>query len=91
MTTVTKPDIAARIAALAQRLGFTGPDAAERALDMALEYLDDSTAEPKPLYTRERRDTVAQRNAEEMARQGYLDDTEPAQSGNSSSRKGAPQ
>jgi hypothetical protein len=74
MTALTKPDITARIATLAQRLGFAGPDAVEQVLEMALDYLDDSTAEPKPLYTRERRDANEQDNAARMAKLGYLDD-----------------
>ncbi len=74
MATLTGANIEVRIARLAKRLGFTGTDSTERVLDMALEYLDDSTAEPKPLYTRERRDAVAQENADDMAKAGYLDD-----------------
>ena len=74
MATLTEADIEVRVARLANRLGFTGPDFAERVLDMALEYLDDSTAEPKPLYIRERSDAVDQKNADDMAKAGYLDD-----------------
>ena len=74
MATLTRADIEVRIARLTKRFGFTGTDSTERVLDMALEYLDDSTAEPKPLYTRERRDAVAQKNADDMAKAGYLDD-----------------
>ncbi len=73
MTTPLKPEIETRIAVLAQRLGFTGPDAGEQALEMALDYLDDSTFEPKRRYTRERRDAVEQRYGAEMDKQGYLD------------------
>lgn len=67
MTTLTELDLATRIARLAQRLGFDGPNAAEQVLDMALEYLEDSTAQPAPLYTRERRDAAAQLVAAEIA------------------------
>ena len=74
MTALTGADIELRIARLAKRLGFTGKDSTERVLDMALEYLDDSTAEPKPLYTREGRDAVAQKNADDMDKAGYLDE-----------------
>ena len=74
MATLTGADIEVRIAGLAKRLGFTGTDSTERVLDMALEHLDDSTAEPKPLYTRARRDAIARKNADDMAKAGYLDD-----------------
>lgn len=69
MATLTGADIEVRIARLAKRLGFTGADSTERVLDMALEYLDASTAEPKPLYTRERSDAVEQEGAAHMAKQ----------------------
>ena len=74
MATLTSADIEVRIARLAKRLGFTDTDSTERVLDMALEYLDDNTAEPKPLYTRERRDAVEQVGAAHMAKHGYLDE-----------------
>ena len=74
MSTELKADIEARIAMLAKRLGLSGPNAAEQVLDMALDYLDDSTAEPKRLYTRERTDAVEQENAAHMAKHGYLDE-----------------
>ena len=81
MTTLIEPDLATRIAALAQRLGFDGPDAAEQVLDMALEYLEDSTAQPAPLYTRERRDAAAQLGAAAMAQHFSPDDAEPGRTG----------
>ena len=74
MATLTGADIEVRIARLAKRLGFTGPDSTERVLDMALEYLDDGTVEPRPLYTRERRDASEQEGAAHMAKHGYLDE-----------------
>ncbi len=40
MATTLKPEMEARIAELAKRLDFTGPDAAERVLKMALDDLD---------------------------------------------------
>ena len=40
MATALKPEMEARIADLAQRLGFAGPDAAERVIAMALDDLD---------------------------------------------------
>ena len=40
---------------------------------MALDYLDDSIAEPKRLYTRERRDASEQDSAAAMDKLGYLD------------------
>ena len=42
MATTLEPEMAARIAALAERLGFAGPDATERVIVAALDYLDQS-------------------------------------------------
>ena len=38
MTTTLKPEMETRIAVLAERLGFAGPDAAERVIIAALDY-----------------------------------------------------
>ena len=46
MTTTLKPEIAARIADLAQRLGFAGPEAPERVLKMALDDLEAKAPPP---------------------------------------------
>ncbi len=46
MATTLKPETEARIAALAERLGFAGPEAAERVLTMALDDLDAKTPMP---------------------------------------------
>ena len=46
MATALKPELEARIADLAERLGFAGPDAAERVLAMALDDLDAKTPTP---------------------------------------------
>lgn len=51
MTTELKPDMEARIADLAARLGFAGPDAAERVIAAALDYLDQSTGKWERWYT----------------------------------------
>ena len=51
MATTLKPEMEARIAALAARLGFAGPDAAERVIVAALDYLDESTGKWKRWYT----------------------------------------
>ena len=51
MTTTLKPEMEARVAALAQRLGFAGPDAAERVIIVALDYLDQSTGKWERWYT----------------------------------------
>lgn len=40
MTTQLKPETAARVAALAERLGYTGPDATDRVVRMALDKLE---------------------------------------------------
>ena len=76
MATRIEPDIETRIAELAQRLGFDGPDTAERLLDMALEYLADSTSEEKRYFTRESTDAGRQRYTHNLARQGYDSDAE---------------
>ncbi len=47
MTTELKPEMEARIADLAKRLGFAGPDAAERVLKAALDDLDAKTPNHK--------------------------------------------
>jgi hypothetical protein len=73
MSSVTRVNIETRIALLAERLGFSGPNATEQVLGMALDYLDDSIAEPKRLYTRERRDASEQDSAAAMDKLGYLD------------------
>ena len=73
MSSVTRVNIETRIALLAERLGFSGPNATEQVLGMALDYLDDSTAKPTRLYTRERRDASQQDNAAAMDELGYLD------------------
>lgn len=73
MTTLNKSDITARIATLAQRLGFDGPDASEQVLDMALEYLEDSVAGRQRWRTRQHWDDFSQKHAADLARQGHAD------------------
>ncbi|MCE2500783.1 MAG: hypothetical protein J4G13_07980 [Dehalococcoidia bacterium] len=71
MTILDKPDITARIATLAQRMGFDGPDASEQVLDVALEYLEDSAAGRPRWRTRQYWDDFSQQNAADLARQGH--------------------
>lgn len=73
MTTLDKPDIATRIAALAQRIGFDGPDAGEQVLNMALEYLDDSITGRPCWRTRQHWDDFSQQRTADLARQGHAD------------------
>ena len=47
MATTLKPDMEARIAGLAKRLGFAGPDSAERVLEVALDGLDAVAPRPR--------------------------------------------
>ena len=47
MAPALKPDMEARIADLAERMGFAGPDAAERVLKAALDDLDAKTPNHK--------------------------------------------
>jgi hypothetical protein len=81
MATFIKPDLETRIAKLARRLGFDGPDAAEKVLDMALEYLADSTSEEKRYFARESTDAGWQRYTHNLARQGYDSDEEQPELG----------
>jgi hypothetical protein len=51
MTTLLGPEIEQRIAELAMRLGIDGPDAVERVIVAALDYLDESTESRKRWYS----------------------------------------
>jgi len=82
MTTLIDPAVATRIAMLAQRLGFDGPDASERVLDMALEYLEDHVAGRKRGRTRQYWDNSSQQYAAHLARQGHADGLDAPASGN---------
>ena len=53
MATTLKPDMEERIAELAKRLDFAGPDAAERVLKMALDDLDAKVPKPRRKMTPE--------------------------------------
>ena len=53
MATTLKPEIEARIADLAKRLGFAGPDAVEKVLEKALDDLDAKTPKPRRKMTPE--------------------------------------
>ena len=82
MTTLIELDIETRIAKLTQRLGFDGPDAAEKALDMALEYLEDSAAGRERGRTRQYWDDFSQQRAADLARQGHAHGLDTPASGN---------
>ena len=90
MATSIKPDLETRIAKLAQRLGLDGPHAAEKVLDMAVEYLADSTSEEKRYFTRESTDAGWQRYTHNLARQGYDSDAKQPESGEGPHKLGAP-
>lgn len=77
MATALKPDMEARIADLAERLGFDGPDAAERVIMAALDYLDESTAKWERWYSAEEVDVINHRYLQDMKRQGYGDGVRP--------------
>lgn len=53
MTTILKPETAARIDALADRLGYSGSDAVERVLKIALDDLDAKAPRPHRKLTPE--------------------------------------
>ena len=77
MATKLKPEIEARIAALAELLGYTGPDAAERVIIAALDYLDESTGKWERWYSAEEVDVINRRYLQDMKRQGYGDGVRP--------------
>ena len=77
MATALKPDTEARIADLAERLGFAGPDAAERVIIAALDYLDESTDRWERWYTAEEVEAINHRYLQDMKRQGYGDGVRP--------------
>lgn len=58
MATILKPDMEARIADLARRLGLDGPDAAERVLKKALADLDAKAPPPRRKLTPEEIEAV---------------------------------
>ncbi len=51
IATALKPEMGARIVDLAKRVGFAGPDAVERVIVAALDYLDESTESRKRWYS----------------------------------------
>ena len=53
MATTLKPEMEARIADLAKRLGYAGPDAVEKVLEKALDDLDAITPKPRRKMTPE--------------------------------------
>ena len=81
MITLDKPDIATRITALAQRMGFDGPDASEKVLDVALEYLEDSVTGRPRWRTRQHWDVFSQQRAADLARQGHAEGLDEPSSG----------
>ena len=77
MATALKPEMEARIADLAKRLGFAGPDAAERAIIAALDYLDESTSKWERWYTRAEIDTMVERDRVAYLREKGYPETDP--------------
>ena len=77
MTTTLKPEMEARIAALAQRLGFVGSDAAERVIIAALDYLDESTGKWERWYTRSEIDVMVERDRVAYLREHGYPETDP--------------
>ena len=77
MTTKLTPDLEARIADLAARLGFAGPDAAERVIVAALDYLDESTDKWERWYTRAEIDTMVERDRVAYLKQKGYPETDP--------------
>ena len=77
MASTLKPEMEARVADLAERLGFAGPDAAERAIIVALDYLDQSTGKWERWYTATEVETINRSYLQDMQRQGYGDGVRP--------------
>ena len=65
--TIIKPETAARIAALAGRLGCAGPDASEQVISAALDYLEERAGRWERWYND--REIAAM---QEQARQRYI-------------------
>ena len=77
MATALKPETEARISDLAKRLGFAGPDAAERVLAMALDYLDKSTGKWERWYTRAEIDVMVERDRVAYLKEKGYSETDP--------------
>ena len=83
MATALKPEMEARIADLAKRLGLVGPNAAETVLRMALEHLEASapnlaaTAEANPIEFEYRMLSAAGRQWREAHPDEYVDKSNP--------------
>ncbi len=76
MATELKPELEARISALAELLGYTGSDAAERVIIAALDYLDQSTGKWERWYTRAEIDAMVERDRVVYLKKGYSE-TDP--------------
>ena len=77
MATQLTPEQEARIADLAARLGFAGPDAAKRVIVAALDYLDESTGKWERWYSEEEVEAINHRYLQDMKQQGYGDGVRP--------------
>ena len=77
MATALKPEMEARMADLAERLGFAGPDAMERAIIAALDYLDESTSKWERWYTRAEIDTMVERDRAAYLKEKGYSETDP--------------
>ena len=77
MATALKPEMGARIAELAERLGFAGPDAAERVIIAALDYLDESTGRWERWYTRAEISIMVERDRLAYLKEHGYPETDP--------------
>ena len=77
MATTLKPETEARIAALAELLGYTGPDAAERVIIAALDYLDQSTGKWERWYTRAEINAMVERDRVAYLKKKGYSETDP--------------
>lgn len=77
MATNLKPEMEARIAALAELLAYTGPDAAERVIIAALDYLDQSTRKWERWYSRAEIDAMVERDRVAYLKKKGYSETDP--------------
>ena len=77
MTTTLKPEMEARLAALAERLGFAGSDANERVIIAALDYLDQSAGKWERWYTRVEIDAMVERDRVAYLKEHGYPETDP--------------
>lgn len=77
MATTLKPEMEARVAVLAELLGYTGPDAAKRVIIPTLNYLDQSTGKWEQWYTRAEISFMVERDRLAYLKEHGYSETDP--------------